>query len=363
MYACALRWKFCFDWGTLFKVNDNNGRQFMNDQINPEESAAGQVDPAADPGGIDDIDISNKGQRIAVILVMILILAAAGGGFMVFAGKQRKKENFEKLKKDIAAAHNKGYETFWKNVQIDLKVMKTNKDFQAKLTEYLKVSSIAYAKHVKKEGLPVLEAAIPKYKALESYGVVIPEIKALTFSLEKLLGVWQKFSDEVLLYEDYLSNRSRLDTLGAQWMTAQQNPKDEKAKAGAAQYVKIVNCILRDKSIIDYDPWDLSLRIKDTCAKADEQSDWFKRVAFGCLDAAANPVAPDAVYDATVEKYHAIEVDNQDTKSIFGIKQCLDLSRATFEMELSDNIAAAWADYVKKKIALSNAVKNAIKEI
>ncbi|MBN2803815.1 MAG: hypothetical protein JXR91_12040 [Deltaproteobacteria bacterium] len=339
----------------------------MNDQINPETpenlnnpEPAPQVDEFANIG---DVDISNKGQRVAVILVAIIILAAAAGGFMVYSNKARAKKNLETLKTDFIAVNNSGYGAFWKKAQIDLKTMKTNKDFQAKLTEYLTVSSVSYAKHVKAEALPLLETAIPKYKALEAAGVVIPEIKAVTFSLESLLSVWQKFTDQVVMYENYLTNRAKLDELGGKWMTVQQSPTDEAAKADAARYVKIVNCILGSKNITDYDPWDLSLRVKDTCAIGAEKSAWFKRVAFECLDAATGEAAPDALYDAAVDKYSKIEVDNQDTKSVFAVKQCLDLTREAFETESSDAIAAAWADYVKKKIALLDAIKKATESI
>ena len=76
------------------------------------------------------------------------------------------------------------------------------------------VSSIAYANHVKKDGLPVLEEAIPKYEMLLAHGYAQGEIMATKKSLENLLSVWQKFTDEVLMYENYLSNRSKLDAMG-----------------------------------------------------------------------------------------------------------------------------------------------------
>jgi formate dehydrogenase len=50
--------------------------------------------------------------------------------------------------------------------------MKTDVDFEAKLTEYLSVSSIAYPKHIKEKALPVIDNALPKYRALEAAGIV-----------------------------------------------------------------------------------------------------------------------------------------------------------------------------------------------
>ena len=335
----------------------------MNGQINKDELSQESNSDNVDLSSIDDIDVSNKGQRIVIILVAIIILAAAGFGFMVFSRKQSEKAKIDNLKKDFITVNANGYKLFWKKAQIDLKVMKSNADFQAKLKEYLNVSSVSYAKHIKKEAIPVLETAIPKYKALESYGVAIPELKALTFALESLISSWQEFSDEVVLYEGYLKNKSKLDALGGQWMAAQQNPKDDKSRSDAAKYVKIINCILGDKKIADYDPWNLSLRVADTCAKVDHQPQWFKKVAFSCLDYANQPVEADDIYTATVEKYNKIELDNQDTKSVFAVKNCLKLSRDSFEAALSDKIAAGWTDYVKKKLAFINAIKQAKENI
>jgi len=332
----------------------------MNEQVDSNgmpEAPVGGGDPT------EDVQLSNTGQRIGVILVVILILA--GGGFWFWKHSQKVDQiaALDKLKADFGREHNASYEEFWKAAQIDLKVMKTNADFGAKLAEYLTVSPVSYAKHVKEKALPHLENGIPRYRALEAAGIMLPELKATTHAFENLLNVWQKFANEILLYENYLAHQSKLDALGGQWMAAQQNPKDEKPRPDAARYVKIVNCILDGKFVMDYDPWDLSERIRDTCAKGDEKAEWFRRVAFNCLDASTQNIPADELFLATVEQYGKIEQENQDNKSVFGIKECLDKSRTAFEAELSDAVAAAWAEYVAKKNALLNGIDARRKEI
>lgn len=338
----------------------------MNDQLNNDGTQEGtaQTEPILNEP-LDDIDISNKGQRVAVLLVVILLVAAGIAWFVFYSQEQSKIEALEKLKTDFVTHHNAGYVAFWKNARLDLEVMKTNMDFEAKITEYLSVSSIAYTKHVKEKAMPLLESAIPKYRSLEAQKLMVAELKGVTRTLENLLDEWKKFTNEVALYEGYLDNRSKLTAAGEQWAGAQQQPKEDKFKKGAAKYVKTVNCILgiKGKSIIDYHPADLSLRIKDTCAIADEQAGWFKKVAFECLDYIGKEVEPDIIFEETVKKYAEVEAPNQDSKSVFGINNCLDLTRKSYESELSNNVAKAWAEYTAKKNELIKAIDVRIKEI
>ncbi|MBN2526081.1 MAG: hypothetical protein JXR76_06775 [Deltaproteobacteria bacterium] len=347
----------------------------MNDQFNegnnPNPSEMGEMPDAPQPGApmspdpMDDIDISNKSQRMVAILVVIILVAAGIGGFIFYSQKQSKIDALEQLKADFATQHNAGYEEFWKAAKLDLNLMKTNVDFETKITEYLEVSSIAYNKHLKEKAIPILEGAIPKYKMLEASELMLPELKANSRALENLLETWNKFTNEVALYENYLENRSKLTEMSEQWAGAQGQPKEDKFKAGAAKYLKTVNCILaqKNKSAIDYDPVDLSLRIKDTCAIADEQAGWFRRVAFECLDNLGKPTEPDIVYDETVKKYSKEDGLNQDTKSVFSINNCLDLSRKSFETELSNTIVKAWMEYGKTKNELLKAIDARIAEI
>lgn len=347
----------------------------MNDQINeqntshpPIEGAGPQSSLETNPSSLDigdDIDISNKGQRMVVLLIIIVLVAGGIAAFVMYSKKQGKIDELDKLRTDFATYHNTGYEDFWKAAKLDLDVMKNNMDFEAKITEYLSVSSIAYTRHLKEKAIPVLEKAIPKYRSLEAAGIILPELKATTHSLTKLQEAWQKFISDVSMYENYLENRSKLTEAGEQWAGAQSSPKEGKFTLGAVRYLKTVNCILQQKgkTVIDYHPADLSLRVKDTCALADEQAQWFKKVAFECLDNLGKDAEADIIYEETLKKYAEVEGLNQDTKSVFGINNCLDLTRKAFETELSNSIVKAWADYGQKKNALLKAIEKRKKEI
>jgi hypothetical protein len=266
------------------------------------------------------------------------------------------------VKNDFAALHNGGYKAFWKTAKLELDTMKTNADFEGRIKEYLEMTSVKYAEHIKKNAIPILEEVVPKYKAIETPSSVSVEMKAVADSVAALLAAWRKFSSELDMYEGYLANMTKLDTAGDQWFGAQQEPEKEEYMADGVRYVNVVQCILIDKTLMDYDPLDLSYRVADTCAKADEQSAWFRRVAFNCLDKLGGaPVVPDELYKEIVKKYN--KADPRDSKSKFAIINCLKLSRNTYETELSDEIALAWANYTKAMNTLLDTIAKKKKEI
>jgi hypothetical protein len=328
----------------------------MNDNNIPQNGM-----PEAPSESLDDIDISNKGQRMAVILVVIIIIAAAVGGFWVYSQKQKKKEAILQVKKDFSAVHKDVYKGFWQVAKLDLDRLKNNVMFEAQIKEYLKASPVAYARHIKTKALPLLDEMVTKYKALKAPDSLATEVAGVADAVEKLSEAWKKFSANMDMYENYLDNKAKLDDAGDKWFGAQQEPEKEKYTAEAVRYVKLVNCILVDKTLLDFEPVDLSYRIKDTCAKVKEQAAWFKRVAFGCMDVLSQAVKPDEFYEQAKIKYN--KSDPRDTKSKFGINQCLSISQDTFETEQSDAVFKAVANYVKAQNALLAAVDKKAKEI
>jgi len=325
-------------------------------------SGDGMPEAPIGSSGDEDLNISNTGQRIRLILVLIAVVAVGVGVLMWYNKQQAQIAALEKVKTDFSVLHNGAYKAFWKAARLDLDTMKSNADFEGKIKEYLDLSAVKYAAYVKKDVLPLLEEAVPKYKAIETPASVAPEMKAVADSVDALLVAWRKFSTEIDMYEAFLDNRTKLDLAGDQWFGAQQEPTKEEFIADGVRYVNVLHCILVDKTLMDYEPIDLSFRVKDTCAKADEQATWFRRVAFNCLDRlGGEPVTPDELYKEIVKKYN--KADPRDTKSKFAVLNCLDLSRSSYESELSDEIALAWANYTKSQNALLTAVAARIKEI
>jgi hypothetical protein len=313
-------------------------------------------------GGDDDVTISNTGQRIRVILVLI-VLVAVGIGVMMHMNKKRDQEAaIEKVKTDFAALHNGGYKAFWKSARLELDTMKSNADFEGKIKEYLNITSVQYAEHIKKTAIPILEELAPKYRNIEAPNALVPEVGEVADAVEALLAAWRKFSTEIDMYKGYLENLNKLETAGDQWFGAQSDPKKEEYVEMGVRYVNVVHCILKNQTLMEHEPIDLSFRVADTCAIADEQAEWFRRVAFGCLDRlGGEPVVPDELYNEIIKKYN--KADPHDTKSKFAIINCLKLARSSYESELSDEIALAWANYTKAQNALIAAIAQKKKEL
>jgi len=131
-------------------------------------SGDGMPEAPINSSGDDDIAISNTGQRIRLILVVIAIIAV-GVGVMMYMNKQKARtEALDKVKTDFAALHNGSYKAFWKTAKLELDTMKSNADFEGRIKEYLELTSVKYAEHIKKNAIPILEEAVPKFKSIET---------------------------------------------------------------------------------------------------------------------------------------------------------------------------------------------------
>ncbi|MBW2276871.1 MAG: hypothetical protein JRF63_05220, partial [Deltaproteobacteria bacterium] len=118
---------------------------------------------------------------------------------------------------------------------------------------------------------------------------------------------------------------------------------------------------LADQGVVfEIDPQDLSFKLEETCPQGSRPA-WWRRVTDECMPKLLSPVDADQVYTQTLEVYSKAELP--DTKSVFGIKACLDKSRDAFESEVIEKIALAWSDYVKAQNALLGAVEDKLKDL
>ncbi|NLN63534.1 MAG: hypothetical protein GX146_11740 [Myxococcales bacterium] len=331
----------------------------MTENLQQDEHATGATGAGNDT---DDIVISNTGQRIGVILVLI-VLVAAGIGVMMHMSKKREQEAaLDQVKTEFAALHNGGYKAFWKSTRLEIDTMKNNVDLERKIKEFLSVTALQYAEHIKTKTLPLLAELPAQYKNIEAPNAVRPEVDAVAEAVDALLSAWQNFSNELDKYKPYFKHLEKLETAGDHWFGAQQEPKNDTYVELGVRYVDVVHCILKNKTLLDYEPVDLSFRVSDTCAVAAEQADWFRHVAFGCLEKlGGEPVVPDDLYKEVLKAYN--KADQRDTKSKFAVVNCLKLARDAYEEELSNEIAIAWASYVKAQGALLAAIDQKKKEL
>jgi hypothetical protein len=307
-----------------------------------------------------DLKVSSTGSKAMAIAVVLIALGAVIGVLVYLQGKQKEVEGYEAIKEAFAKAHTSGYEEFWKKVQVDVKGMKSNQDFESRLRMVTAGDPVRYAKHVKEAALPILDNALASYKAIRPQPGFADKINAVVTAYEALRKAWDDFATEYLKFEAYNKAKEKLDTASSHWVGIQQQPDSEKYKYNAVRYHKLLKCILQGKKLPELDFESMETAITNTCAKGDEKPDWFRRVAFECfprlLDQASEP---DVFFELAME---ASKKAN-DTTSKFGIDTCIKKSKDAFESDAIGKLGLPWADYVKAQNALLKAVDEKLKEL
>jgi hypothetical protein len=330
------------------------------DEVPGNEGGEDQAAPTADH--IDeDIKIHHTGQRVMAIIVALLAVGGAIAAIMWWQGQKAAVESHEKVKAEFSRVHTKGYTDFWIATQVDVKEMKTNEDFELKLKAMISEDPVRYGTYIKEKALPVIDAALPEYKAITVPAAYADKMEAMVKAAEGLREAWSGFSDELLKFEDYYKGKKLLDKCGNAWLGAQQS-KDEKYQAKAYKYFKLLGCVLPDQKVEELDTTDINLTIKDSCAKADVKTAWFRRVAYECLPRLAEEAGePDEAYEAALKKSRGAE--RMDHASKFGIEDCLKSSRDFLESDIIQAVALAWASYVKAQNELLAAIKAELEKL
>ncbi len=317
--------------------------------------------PAPEPADVD-ISISNTGQRVRAILVALIAVGAAIAAFVWWSGRTAAKEAHEKAREDFRTAHTMGYKDFWTMSQVDVKALKSNQDFEIKVKQIISEDPVRYGNYVKEKCLPILDKALPEYKGITVPSEYADKMSAVAKAAEGLRTSWAEFSDELLKFEDFfkVSKKKLLDKTANDWLGAQQS-NDEKYTANAFKYYKLLECVLPDKKIEEIDTIDINMTVKNSCAKAAAKAGWFRRVAYECLPKLAEKNGePTEAFEAVIKKSRGAE--RMDHASKFGIEDCLKASRDYVESEIIEEIALAWATYVKAQNELLTAINSELEQ-
>jgi hypothetical protein len=306
-----------------------------------------------------DVKISNTGQRVAAIVIVVIVVAAAIGVLVFLQGKQKEIEKIEEVKTAFQTAHNKGYVEFWKKVQVDVKSMKTTADFEARIKQ-VTTDPVRYAKHIKENALPVLDKALPEYKAIVAPPAFQEPLKKVATALEEIRKTWDDFASEYLKLEDYFSTVDKLETASSHWLGWQQKPGTDKFLLNAVRYHKMLTCIFQGKNITDLSYESMESEITNTCAKGDEKAAWFRRFAFECLPfIKSGSLQPGADFEAAVAKAK----EEMDTTSKFGVDTCIKRTKEEFESEEIQKLAGPWLAYIKAQNALLDTIDAKLKTL
>jgi hypothetical protein len=317
------------------------------------------VTPVGSDEEIRDVKITNTGQRIRAIAVLLLALAAAAGYFYWSSQKQAEIEQYERARADFQKAHAKGYTSFWADAQVDVKEMKTNEDFALRMKQIISEQAVGYANHLKESSIPILDKALPDYKAISVPSVYVEKTNALTKSYEALRESWNVFSDELLRLDKFYPAKKKLEKVSSAWLGAQQSG-DEKYTKDAYTYYVLMECVLPGKNLGEIELADINNAIRDSCMN--NRSQWFARVAFDCMPKLLeSPGDPNEAFTALLEK--AKKAEKVDFSSKFGIEDCLKECRPKFDDEIIEKLALAWANYVKSQNDFLAAMDAKLKEI
>ena len=316
--------------------------------------------PAPMPEGPDpDLKISNTGQRVAAIAV-VLILAAAGIAVLVMMNAKKKEiEKYEEVRAAFQKAHTVGYVDFWKQIQVDVKGMKSTEEFDAKMRA-VTTDPVRYARHVKEKGVPVLDKALPEYKAIVAPSDIVEKVNNVSVAVTNLRDAWDNFASEFLKFEEFFKANEKLEGASSHWLGLQQKPTGEKFMVDAIRYFKVMQCIFKDQKIAELDYENMESEVTATCAKAAEKAEWFKHTAFECFNflVGAAPAPDDSFTDAVKAADEAF-----DTTSKFGIDTCIKKSREYFEADEFQKLAAPWLEYIKAQNDLLSAIDEKIKSL
>lgn len=312
------------------------------------------------PSVDDELIVKNTGSKVAAIIVVLLIIAGVVGVLVYLQRKQAEVEKHEAVKAAFQTAHLKGYAEFWKKVQVDVKEMKSNQEFEARM-RVVTANPTRYAKHIKENAIPIIDNSMADYKAMfaKAPKEYHDKIKAIVAAMESLRNEWNDFASEYLKFEDFAKANKKLETASSHWLGWQQKPGTEKWKYNAVKYAKLLRCIFGKKmSWKDFESTEteevkMEVMVMNSCAKAAEKPEWFRRVAFECIPKLlGKPIEPDADFEAAVAAFQEIN----DTTSKLGIDTCIKRSRPYFESEAISKLAKPWADYVKAQNALLDAI-------
>jgi hypothetical protein len=345
---------------------DNSNGSGFGQQGNPpsgemppsEGMPSGGFSPAPMPEE-PDIKISNTGQKVAAIVVAALLLVAGIAVLVMMNNKKKEIEKYEEVRAAFQKAHTAGYLSFWKQVQVDVKEMKSNADFEAKMRT-VTADPVRYARHIKESGLSVLDTALPLYKGIVAPADLTEKIDNVAKAVTDMRTAWNDFASEFAKFDDFFRANEKLEPASSHWLGFQQQPNNEKFLIGAVRYFKILQCIFKDQKIDELDYENMESEVTATCAKAAAKPGWFRHTAFECFQNLLKPAgAPDEAFAAAVK----VADKAFDTTSKFGIDTCIKKSREYFEAEEFQKLAVPWMEYIKAQNELLSAVDEKIKAL
>lgn len=299
---------------------------------------------------------SNKSGAIKLIVGIVIVLVIAGIGVYLLMGSQKEIKEHETARDAYKAANLKGQVAFWKKAGIAVSAAKDVTDFNRTVMDFMKEKTrVPFAKMLKAEAVPILDAALPDYEAVKAPPAYADKYKAVLDAYKAIKDASLDLSGQLLMIDAALDAQTKLTRRSDAWFNA-QTWDDPQYLAEAFAYYKMLGCLI-DRPIAELKAPELSTKVDESCA-ADKIA-WYKRVAVDCFPLLLDEKAtPDEAFKATVAAYRKTGIEAAkatpkpegpviDELSIESVRACSEAARMELEGSLATKLKATFLAYEK----------------
>jgi hypothetical protein len=290
---------------------------------------------------------SNKSGAVKLIVGIVIVLILGGIGAYYLLTSQKAIKEHELARDAYKAANLKGNIPFWKMLNIPIGATKDITDFMKEKTR------IPFANRLKKDAVPILDAALPDYEAIKAPAAYADKAKAVVDSVKAIKEAALDISGQMFMIDAALEAQTKLRRRSDAWFNA-QTWEDPQYHAEAFDFYKLLTCVL-DRPLADVPAAEIGNKILESCAE--KKDAWFKRVAIDCYPALlVENATPDEAFKATVTAYRKkgeeaakakAETSVIDETSIDAVKECAEAGRTELESALATKLKAAFLAYEK----------------
>jgi hypothetical protein len=308
--------------------------------------------PADDSPPDPSLKESNKSGVIKLVVGIVIVLIIGAVGTYLLMGSQKEMKEHETARDAFKAANLKGQLAFWKKANIPISAEKDVTDFNRTVMDLMKEKTrIPFANMLKKDAVPLLDAALPDYEAIKAPAAYADKYKAVLDAYKAIREAALDLSGQLTMIDAALDAQTKMKRRSDAWFNA-QTWEDPQYHPEAFAYYKLLTCLL-DRPLVDLPAAEIAAKVSESCAE--KKDAWFKRVAVDCYPALLEEKGtPDEAFKATVAAYRKkgeeaakakSETSVIDESSIDYVRECADAGRTELEAALAAKFKAAFLAY------------------
>jgi hypothetical protein len=323
--------------------------------------------PADDSPPDPSLKESNKSGVVKLVVGIVIVLIIGAIGTYYLMGSQKELKAHEAARDAFKAANLKGQVAFWKRVNIPVSAEKDITDFNLTVLGFMKEKTrIPFANMLKKDAVPVLDAAMADYEAIQAPAAYADKYKAVLDAYKSIRAAALDLSGQLTMIDGALEAQTKLKRRSDAWFNA-QTWEDPQYHPEAFAYYKFLTCLL-DRPLVDLPAAEIAAKVSESCAE--KKDAWFKRVAVDCYPLLlVENGTPDEAFKTTVAAYRKkgeeaakakSETSVIDETSIDYVKECAEAGRTELEAALAAKFKAAFMAYENASKAFLKANADAL---